>query len=334
MDKTVGREHIHTYWSNELDPVVWVEPGETVVFETLDSSYGLMAREVAELAQPGIDPALVSLIASFAYPQASTADRDPRLTRGHPLTGPVGVVGAEPGDLLSIAIIRVEPGAWGHTSARSDPARLGLLNDYLDGSVSYQHFWDLRDGTHATFKPGVRVPLAPFCGVMGVAPDEPGQHSTMPPRRNGGNLDLRHLTDGATLRLPVLAPGALLSVGDAHGAQGDGEVSGTGIEMDAVVTLRLDLIKGAGAAGPSALTSGAPLSIPGPCHVSIGCEPDLREAARSALRGMIDYLVAEHGLSRPEAYVLSSVCVDLKMSQLVDMPNYTVAAYLPLRVFD
>ena len=334
MDKVGGLENIHTYWSNELEPVLWVEPGQTVIFETVDSSYGRMAREVENLAQPGIAPELVSFIGSFAYPEQSMADRDLRLARGHPLTGPVGVVGAEPGDLLSIEIIRVEPGAWGHTSAHSDPDRLGLLNDYLDETGSYQHFWDLRDGKHAELKPGVRVPLAPFCGVMGIAPAEPGQHSTIPPRRNGGNLDLRHLTDGATLRLPVLAPGALLSVGDAHGAQGDGEVSGTGIEMDAVVTLRLNLVKSAGQDQPSALTSGRPLSSPGPYEVSIGCEPDLREAARTALRGTIDYLVREHGLSRREAYVLSSVCVDLKMSQVVDMPNYTVGAYLPLSVFD
>jgi acetamidase/formamidase len=333
MDNMVSGEHIHTYWSNELEPVLWVEPGETVIFETLDSSYGRSAREVKTLAQPGISPELVSFIASRAYPERSTADRDPSLRGGHPLTGPVGVRGAEPGDLLSIEIISVQPGPCGLTGAHSDPGRLGLLNDYLEETGSYYHYWDLRDGRSAEFKPGIRVPLAPFCGVMGVAPAEPGQHSTIPPRRNGGNLDLRHLTDGAVLRLPVLAPGALLSVGDAHGAQGDGEVSGTGIEMDAVVTLGLDLIKGAGAAGPSALTSGAPLSIPGRCHVSIGCEPDLREAARSALRGMIDYLVDSHGLTRPEAYVLSSVCVDLKLSQLVDMPNYTVGAYLPLSVF-
>jgi acetamidase/formamidase len=330
----VGREHIHTYWSNELEPVLWVEPGGTVVFETLDSSYGRMAREVKSLAQPGIAPELVDVIASSAYSERSTADRDPRLTRGHPLTGPVGVVGAEPGDLLSIEIVRVEPAAWGHTFAHSDPERSGLLNDYLDETGSYQHFWDLRDGRHAVLKPGVRVPLAPFAGVMGVAPAAPGQHSTIPPWRGGGNLDLRHLTDGATLRLPVFDPGALLSVGDAHGAQGDGEVSGTGIEMEAVVTVRLDLIKGAGEAGPSALTSGQPLSLPGSYHISIGCEPDLREAARTALRGTLEHLVREHGLTRREAYVLASACVDLKLSQLVDLPNYTVGSYLPLAVFE
>src|SRR5947199_5372084 len=102
MDKVVGPDHIHTYWSNELEPVLWVEPGETVVFETLDSSYGRMARGVESLAQPGIDAELVSFIGSHAYPERSTADRDPRLPREHPLTGPVGVTGAEPGDLLSI----------------------------------------------------------------------------------------------------------------------------------------------------------------------------------------------------------------------------------------
>jgi acetamidase/formamidase len=131
----------------------------------------------------------------------------------------------------------------------------------------------------------------------------------------------------------VLTTGALLSVGDAHAAQGDGEVSGTGIEMSATVTLRLDLIKATGLDHPRAITSGEPLSIPGACHVSIGCEPDLRDAARTALRGTIDHLTTERGLSSAEAYVLASVCVDFKISQLVDLPNYTVSAYLPLRVF-
>src|SRR6266545_4465326 len=115
MDNLVSSEHIHTYWSNELEPVLWVEPGETVIFETLDSSYGAGAREVTTRAQPGISPELVSFIASHAYPERSTEDRDPSLPRGHPLTGPVGVTGAEPGDLLSIEIITVQPGSWGKT---------------------------------------------------------------------------------------------------------------------------------------------------------------------------------------------------------------------------
>jgi acetamidase/formamidase len=335
MEHRVGREHIHTYWSRELEPRVWVWPGDTVSFETLEASYGRVAREVAELAQGGIDPELVRLIEADSYPERSTSDRDPSIPRGHPLTGPVAVHGAEPGDTLVIHLVRIVPAQWGFTACHSDPDRLGLLNDMLDEETgSYHHFWDLRDGRDAEFRPGIRVPIAPFCGVMGVAPGEPGQHSTIPPRRSGGNLDLRHLTAGATLYLPVLAPDALLSVGDVHAAQGDGEVSGTGIETAAVVTVRLDLAKGTAAEQPRVVTSGEPLSIPGAYHVTAGIEPDLREAARSAIRGTIDYLVAERGLTRPEAYVLCSVAVDLKISQLVDMPNYTVSAYLPLSIFD
>jgi len=330
----VGRENIHTYWSNELVPQLWVDPGDSVTFETLDSSYGRVAREVKQLAQDGIDPALVALVSGCAYPEQLTEDRDPVIARGHPLTGPVGVRGAEPGDTLVIEIVRIEPGKWGHTSCSSDPDRLGLLNDAIGGEPRTHCFvWDLRTGKRAELRRGVRVPLAPFCGVMGVAPAEPGQHSTVPPRRSGGNMDLRHLTAGATLMLPVLAPGALLSIGDAHGAQGDGEVSGTGIEMEATVTLRLTLSKGAPLEQPRAITSGRPLSLPGPSYISIGNEPDLREAARTALRGIIDHLTADHHLTPVEAYVLASVCVDLKISQIVDMPNYTVSAYLPLSVF-
>jgi acetamidase/formamidase len=196
------------------------------------------------------------------------------------------------------------------------------------------HIWDLRDGATTEFKPGIRVPIAPFPGVIGVAPAEAGQFSTAPPRRNGGNMDLRHLTAGATLYLPVLVPGALLSIGDVHAAQGDGEVSGSGIEMDATVTVKLSLLKGRQFRQPALRTNGQPLSIPGPYFAATGHEPELREAAREALRGVLDYLAAHYQLTRPEAYILSSAVVDLKISQIVDAPNSTVTAYLPLAIFE
>jgi len=330
----LGRGDIHTYWSNGLRPVLTVAPGDTVIFETLDAGYGGVARNIAELAANDVDPRLLELIAAGTYPERSTMDRAAGLPRGHPLTGPVAVTGAEPGDTLVVEVVRVEPAAWGFTFAHADPGRSGLLNDCMAGqSGSYLHLWDLR-GPEAIFKPGIRVPIAPFCGVMGVAPAEPGQHSTVPPGRHGGNLDLRHLTEGATLHLPVLVPGALLSVGDVHAAQGDGEVSGTGIETEAVVTLRVNLVSGTAPEHPRVITSGRPLSIPGRYHVAVGTGADPRQAARTALRGTIDHLRTEHGLSPAEAYVLSSACVDLKLSQVVNMPNYTVSAYLPLSVFD
>lgn len=332
----VGRESIHTYWSNALAPRLTVQPGETVVVETVDCNYGSVARDIERLAGPDLAPDLQALIAAGAYPEQPEGDRDPRLSYGHPLTGPIAVAGAQPGDTLAVEIVDIRPAAWGWNACSSAPDGMGLLNDdigELPGGRT-THIWDLRDGATARFKPGIRVPLNPFPGVIGVAPAEPGQHSTIPPRRNGGNMDLRHLTAGTTLYLPVLVPGALLSLGDVHAAQGDGEVTGTGIEMDATLTLKLDLLKGRQFRQPALRTDGRPLSIPGPYFASTGHEPELREAAREALRGVLDYLVAHHRLTRPEAYMLASAAVDLKISQIVDSPNWTVAAYLPLAIFE
>ncbi|HET9140169.1 acetamidase/formamidase family protein [Actinophytocola sp.] len=327
----LGRENIHTYLSNSLPPRLTVQPGDTVVLETLDAGYGRVGREIEDVAQPGLDPDLLALITAASYPEQSTVDRESALTRGHPLTGPIAVAGAQPGDTLVVEILRVEPAAWGFTIAH--PRGSGLLNDCLDpNSGPYLHIWDLRSRTEAQFRPGLRIPIAPFCGVLGVAPAEPGQHSTVPPGRHGGNQDLRHLTAGATLHLPVLVPGGLLSVGDVHAAQGDGEVSGTAIETEATVTLRLDLIPGSTSGHPQAFLPDRP-RIPGPYHVSIGNEPDLRQAARTALRGTVTYLVTNHNLAPAEAYVLASACVDLSISQIVNLPTYTVSAYLPLSIF-
>jgi acetamidase/formamidase len=312
-----------------------VEPGATVLFETLDCNYGSVARNLAELDTQPLAPDLRALVEASAYPEQTDPGRGPELRFGHALTGPVAVAGARPGDTLAVEIVSIEPAAWGWNSCHGDPQRIGLLNDDIGPlERSRYHIWDLREGTHTTFKPGIRVPLAPFCGVMGVAPAEPGQHSTIPPRRNGGNMDLRHLTAGTTLYLPVLARGGLLSIGDVHAAQGDGEVTGTGIEMDATVTLRLNVIKDWAPRQPSLRTAGEPLSIPGPYYVATGHHPDLREAAREALSGALDYLEAERGLTRAEGYLLASVCVDLKISQIVDAPNFTVAAYVPLSIFE
>lgn len=331
----IGRDAIHTYWSNELAPRLTVEPGETVVVETVDCNHGQVAREIDSIARNAIAPDLHDLIVASAYPEPPIVGRDPRITGGHPLTGPIAVDGAEPGDTLVVEVLDIVPAAWGWNACSSNPEGLGLLNDDIGALESrLYHIYDLRDGATTEFAPGITIPISPFPGVIGVAPAEPGQHSTIPPRRNGGNMDLRHITAGSTLYLPVLVPGALLSMGDCHAAQGDGEVTGTGIEMDATLTLRLGLIKGRQFRQPSLTTAAhKPLSIPGPAYVATGHDPDLREAAREALRGILDYLVAHHRLSRPEAYLLASVVVDLKISQIVDRPNWTVGAYLPLAIF-
>lgn len=220
-------------------------------------------------------------------------------------------------------------GEWGWTV--SGPVSSALLHDELDGEVGV-HLWDLRGGERATFLPGITIPLAPFCGVMGVAPAAPGPHSTIPPRAVGGNLDVRQLVAGSTLFLPVEVPGALFSIGDAHGAQGDGEVSGTAIETGATVTLRFGLCKGENLRNPRYLTPSLG-SIPGPWFAATGIATDLREAARAALRDLLAYLQAEHGLTQTEANTLASVCADLRINQAVNGGVYTVSALLPLSIF-
>src|SRR5438552_3106122 len=297
----------HYAWDNALPPRLEVDPGDTVVFDT---------RAAAD----------------FYYSRASThADvlaRGP--FRGHPLTGPVRVRGARPGDALVVEVLEMRPALdFGWTAIR--PGR-GLL-PVEDFPKPYLQIWDLSDGTHARSERGLAIPMQPFPGVMGVALDEPGAHSTMPPRKNGGNMDVKQLVVGATLMLPVWVEGALFSVGDGHGAQGDGEVCVTAVEMAARVTLRLGLEPARFLKEPQFRTAGTPAGAQGPCFATTAHGPDLFACAQQAIRYMIDHLVAERGLSREEAYVLSSVAVDLRISEIVDAPNWIVSAFLPESIF-
>lgn len=300
---------VHYEWNNALPPRLEIEPGDTVVFDTRDASDGYYTP---------------------ASTAADVAGRGP--FRGHPLTGPVRVTGARPGDALLVHVVDVKPAAaWGWTHVR--PGR-GLL-PVEDFPEPFLQIWDLSDGTHARTGRGIAVPLAPFAGVMGVALDEPGAHSTVPPRKNGGNMDIRQLTAGSTLCLPVWVDGALFSVGDAHAAQGDGEVCVTAVEIAARVTLRFDLAPGRGPREPQFRTAALPTGAGdrGPHFVTTAHGPDLHEAARGAIRAMIDHLVHERGLGRAEAYVLCSVAVDLRISEIVDAPHWIVSAFLPESVF-
>ena len=182
---------------------------------------------------------------------------------------------------------------------------------------------------------GIAVPIEPFPGVMGTALDVPGGHSTMPPRKNGGNMDIKQLVARTTLYLPVWVDGALFSIGDGHAAQGDGEVCVTAVEMMARVTLRFGLEPGRHLKEPQLRTRG-PLAAGtnrGPYFATTAHGPDLFAAAQQAVRYMIDHLVAERGLAREEAYIVSSVAVDLKISEIVDTPNWIVSAFLPECIF-
>jgi acetamidase/formamidase len=181
----------------------------------------------------------------------------------------------------------------------------------------------------------VAVPIEAFPGVMGVALDEPGAHSTMPPRRSGGNMDIRQLCAGSTLYLPVLVEGALFSTGDAHAAQGDGEVCITAVEMSARVTLRFGLQRGRRIAEPRLRTVNPPSGTgrKGPWVATTANGPDLYASSQQAIRYLIEHIVEERGLSREQAYVICSVAADLKISEIVDAPNWIVSAFLPDSIF-
>src|SRR5262249_48053013 len=199
------------------------------------------------------------------------------------------------------------------------------------------HIWsyDVSSMAPSAFGAFARVPLKPFTGVIGLAPVDPGLHSVVPPRRVGGNMDLRGLSVGAEVYLPGEVAGALFSVGDTHAAQGDGEVCGTAIESPMVVTLGFELIKGAGLRTPRAVLPG-PISRHLDTHgydVTTGIGPDLMQCTREAVSDMIELIAKRHGMSAVEAYMLCSACADLRISEVVDQPNWVVSFYLPRVVF-
>jgi acetamidase/formamidase len=300
---------VHYEWNNAIPPRLVVDPGDTIVVDTRDAGDGYYT------------PTSTS---------RDTAARGPM--KGHPLSGPVAVRGARPGDVLVVEIVAMEPAPFGWTHIR--PGR-GLLPE-AEFPEAFLQIWNLEDRAVARMRAGsgarVAVPLAPFPGVLGTALDEPGGHSTAPPRKNGGNMDIKQLTAGATVFLPVWVDGGLLSVGDGHGAQGDGEVCISAVEMSARVTLRVGLRQGRPLQEPQLRTSGS--------HPGRGAEfattahgPDLFLSAQQAVRYLVDHLVAERGLTREEAYVVASVAADLRISEIVDAPNWIVSAFIPESIF-
>jgi acetamidase/formamidase len=243
------------------------------------------------------------------------------------------VKGAEPGDTLEVEILELRPGSWGWAAILPG---LGLLAS--DFPEPYVRYFDLGDRKSAELRHDIHIPIVPFCGTMGVATDEKGPQAVLPPTKGAGNIDTRHLTAGTTLHLPVFVPGALFSAGDCHGAQGDGEVCVTGIECPMTFSLRFGVVKGASLRPWSYhfFTPAAPLqpsSDEKGYHAVCALGPDLMENAQNAVRDTIAWLKADHGLSREDAYILCSLAGDLRISQIVDQPNFGVSFYLPLSVF-
>jgi acetamidase/formamidase len=229
-----------------------------------------------------------------------------------------------------VEIVSLKHKGWGWNGVIPG---FGLLGE--DFPTPYVHHYKLGRGT-CEFRKDIRIPYEPFCGVMGVAPAEAGRLTTIPPRINGGNIDIRHLTPGSKVIFPVLAPGALFSCGDCHAAQGDGEVNGTGIESPMTVTLRFKVLKGANVPELRFTTPpGKKLTVTDEdgYFVTTAHGPDLFRDAQQAVRYMIDYLVQEHAMTREQAFCLCGAAVDLKISEIVDAPNWIVSAYLPLSIF-
>ena len=307
---TIHGRHHHYGWDNSIPPTLTVAPGDSVEFEVVDASGGQIG--------PSSDVAAVAAL-DFG--------------KSNPVTGPVYVDGAEPGDALKVTIETFQPSGWGWTAIIPG---FGLLADQFTEAALNIWKYEADGLTPALYGPGGRVPLKPFCGTIGVAPGEAGLHSIVPPRRVGGNMDIRDLSAGTELYLPIEVAGALFSVGDTHAAQGDGEVCGTAIESPMSVALTFDPIKGADLAFPRYDTAG-PVSRhfdEKGYHVTTGIGSDLMQGAKDAVSGMIDLLGTLHGLAAAEAYMLCSVCADLRISEIVDQPNWVVSLYFPKIVFE
>lgn len=239
----------------------------------------------------------------------------------HTLTGPIYVEGAEVGDVLSVEILDLEPGDWGWTAM--EPS-FGFLAGEHNTELFKTYHLD-KENNLVNFSDNISIPLKPFLGVIGVAPDTTDLLVTFPPRANGGNMDDPHMIKGVTVYLPVFVDGALLSVGDSHAVQGLGEVVGTAVECDMRALLRLKVIKDKKISEPQYETDAY--------YATTGFGTTLDDAAKKATRYMIDHIVTTYGLTWEEAYMLCSLVGDLKIAEVVDMPHMLVTMHIPKDVF-
>ncbi len=345
----------HNRWHEGLEPVVEVRPGELLTLDMLDG----FDNQVT----PGMSPEQFSSVSFFP---------------NHPMTGPVAVTGAQPGDLLEVEIVDVEPDPHANYGFTPIAPGFGLLRDrFSDAFIAH---WQLCHDGYARSEeiPYVRVPRSPFLGILGVAPSrqlrehvtrressllaaggtvlppdpreavpamEPYASEalrTIPPRENGGNLDVKQARVGSRVLLPVFVPGAMFSAGDPHYAQGDGESCGCAIEMRGRARLRFRVLEGAAENGPvrnpvvilDAAADASSLCVVGYCvEEGKNHSESTTVAARQAVLNLIDILAAA-GWSREQAYVICSVAADLRIGQIVDLPNVGVTAVLPLNIFE
>jgi acetamidase/formamidase len=303
----INRQEFHLLWDVRHQPLLRVKAGDTVELEVEDFSNGLLNLNSTMNELTGLNFDLC-----------------------YPLAGPIYVEGAEPGDTLAVEVLDIRTKGWGWMAVLPG---MGLLSETFKDP--YFRAFDISNGQYIPFREDIHVPLNPFFGTMGVCPAGAKDLAVMPPGNFGGNMDTRHIRKGSTLYLPVQVEGGLFSIGDGHGAQGDGEICVTALEAPLGATLRFSLMKGQKLRAPR-FTTPSPL-LPGLDSKgfisTLGIEADLYKAAQVATADMVAYITERWQLAPIDAYLLTSLCVDLKITEIVDAGMFTVAASLPLTVF-
>ena len=295
---SLTKDQTHSKFSRTIPPVLTVPSGSVIEAFTEEASDEQFSptSQVDELSTISFDPI-------------------------HPLTGPVYVEGAKPGDVLKVTLHQIELMDWGWTAIMPG---FGFLSEEF--KEPYLRTFELsKEMKKVAFNDKINVPLRPFPGVMGVAPDTDEMLSTIPPRANGGNMDDPNMVEGTTVYFPVFVEGALFSIGDAHAAQGHGEVCGTAIEAPMRIVYEVEVLKG----GRSIRE---PEYETDDYYAVTAFAETIDEAAKKAVRYMVDYLIADHGLSKNEAYALCSLAGDLKIAEVVDVPNMLVAMHMSKEV--
>jgi len=294
-DYVLSANQKHNKWSNQIEPVITVPSGSVIQAETNEASDGQLHKKATLNDLVNLDFSPI-----------------------HPLTGPVYVEEAEVGDILAVDILDIELHDYGWQAIVGG---FGFLADRFPNPKLSMHEIDQKNKT-ITFKDKVKIPLKPFAGVMGVAPNTSEMLSTIPPRENGGNMDDPSIVEGSTVYFPVLVEGALFSIGDTHAVQGLGEVCGTALEAPMTITYRLRVIKNA-----------APIKEPQyeteEFYAVTGFGTTIDIATKKAVNYMVDHLIANYNISDEEAYMLCSLVGDLKIAEVVDVPNMLVTMHFP-----
>lgn len=296
-DHELTTAQTHNKFSRTIEPVLKINSGDVVDISTEEATDGQLTldSDTSDLMNLSFNPI-------------------------HPLTGPIYINDAKPGDVIAVTLHKIEMGEWGWTAIL--PGFGFLADEYTE---PFLRTWELAGKNNLKFSDGINIPLRPFPGVLGVAPNTDSLLSTIPPRANGGNMDDPNIIEGTTVYLPVFVDGALFSIGDAHAAQGLGEVCGTAIEAPMRFLVEINLLKGASIKEPQYENDDV--------YAVTAFATTIDEAAKKATRYMIEYLTKNYGLSDNEAYMLCSLVGDLKIAEVVDVPHMLVTMSIDKKVF-